>query len=69
MITKGIISGKTFRGTNPNRDSVSYGPNTHQLPKHPVEELIDKTTGESTSWYEPNGQVIIPPEKIEYLKS
>jgi hypothetical protein len=69
MITKGIISGKTFRGTNPTKDGVSYGPNMHKLPKHPVEDLINKTAGESSTWFEPNGQVVIPPEKIEYLKS
>lgn len=63
------MSGKMFRGTNPAKNDVSYGPNTHKLSKHPVEELIDKTAGNSAKWFEPNGQVAIPPEKIEYLKS
>lgn len=69
MKVDGIISGKVFKGSNPNRDEVSYGPNTHKLPKHPVEEMLDKTQGDSKRWFEPNGQVIVPPEKIEYLKS
>ena len=69
MKTKGIMSGKIFKGTNPNQEGVTYGPNTHKLPKHPVDKLLDETHGEAEKWLEPNGQVIIPPEKIQYLKS
>jgi len=69
MKAPGIISGKTFKGNNLDRRDVEYGPNTHKLPKHPVDKLLDKTSGEAEKWFEPNGQVIIPPEKIQYLKS
>ncbi len=69
MIKKGIISGKIFKGTNPNKSNVTYGPNTHKVHKHPVDTLLDKSMGKATEWFEPNGQISIPAEKIEYLKS
>jgi hypothetical protein len=69
MKVSGIMSGKIFKGSNPTQDGVTCGPNTHKLPKHPINDLLDQTNGDSKKWFEPNGQVIVPPEKIEYLKS
>jgi hypothetical protein len=69
MIKKGIISGKVLKGSNPEQLNVTHGPNTHKVHKHPVDDLIDKSIGKTAEWFEPNGSVIIPTEKIEYLKS
>lgn len=69
MIKKGIISGRVFKGNNPKKENVTYGPNTHKVHKHPVDDLINKSIGKTTEWFEPNGNIIIPTDKIEYLKS
>lgn len=63
------MSGKLFKGTNPHREEVQYGPNTHKQEKHPVDKLLDNTMGIGTIPYEPNGLVQLDPSKIEYLKS
>lgn len=64
----GMFGGKMFnRGTNPNREGVSYGPNTNRPDKHQVEKLIDSVNGRIK--YEPNGVVQLDPSKIVYLKS
>jgi hypothetical protein len=65
----GIMSGKVFKGNNPYKDGVQYGPNTHKQEKHPVDKLLDSTMGVASIPYEPNGAVQLDPSKIEYLKS
>ena len=65
----GIVSGKLFKGINPDNEGVQYGPNTNQQGKHPVDKLIDETIGKSASFYEPTGHIHWDPAKIEYLKS
>jgi len=69
MKVDGIISGKIFKGTNPKKDGVTYGPNTSKIHKHPVDDILDNTLGKSNIPYEANGAVHIDPSKIEYLKS
>ena len=63
----GMMSGKTFKGTNPNKEGVQYGPLPHVDIPDPVDELLNKTNG--TFEYQANGLVHIDPAKIEYLKS
>lgn len=63
----GIFGGKIFKGTNPEKKGVKYGPNTHKKPEDPVEDLIQKTMGKIPM--EPNGLVYVDPNKVEYLKS
>jgi hypothetical protein len=69
MKSLGIMSGRIFTGTNPNKEGVQYGPNTNQQEKHPVSKLLDATMGIASIPYEPNGAVQLDPSKIEYLKS
>jgi hypothetical protein len=64
----GIVGGKIFnKGTNPNKEGVTYGPNMNRPDKHPVDKLIDSTNGRIK--YEANGAVQLDPSKIIYLKS
>jgi len=69
MKKNGIMSGKVFKGTNPNGDEVTYGRNNHKVYKHSVDDLIDNTIGKFNIPYEANGVVSIDPGKVEYLKS
>lgn len=68
-LSPGLFGGKLFnKGTNPDKIGVQYGPHDVKLPKHPLDELVDKTHGSSESFYEPNG-VVLDSIPIEYLKS
>lgn len=65
----GMFGGKTFKGTNPDKEGVQYGPNTHEAPRDPRDILIDEVIGKSKIQYEPTGHVNCDPDRIEYLKS
>lgn len=65
----GIFGGKTFKGTNPQKKGVTYGPNTHEPPKHPIDNILDGVNGMSRKNYEPNGLVHIDPDKIKQINS
>ena len=63
----GIMSGKVFKGTNPEGKGVQTGPNLSKKLEDPAQEMIRKIGG--VLHYEANGAVAIDPDKIEYLKS
>jgi len=69
MIVPGIMSGKTFKGTNPDKEGVTYGPNIQEILPHPLDILAKKVIGNSESFYEPTGNIQCDLDKIEYLKS
>lgn len=65
----GIISGKVFKGTNPDNEGVTYGPNIQKLPDHPLDILAKETIGNLENIYEPTGNIECDPVKLIYLKS
>ena len=69
MKIDGTISGKIFKGTNPDKEGVTYGMNTSKVYKHPVDDIIDNTIGKFNIPFEANGSVEIDTTKLEYLKS
>lgn len=68
-IIPGMFGGKVFKGTNPEKKGVTYGPNTEKVSPHPVDTLLDGVNGMSRKNYEPNGLVHIDPLKIEQINS
>ena len=73
MMTKGLMSGmfggKLFKGTNPTKQEVYYGPNIHNMSRDSRDILIDELIGKSEMPYEPTGHINCDPDRIEYLKS
>ena len=69
MKVPGMMLGKIFKGTNPEKEGVTYGPNVEKAPPHPLDVLAEKMIGNSESFYEPTGHIKCDPDKIEYLKS
>ena len=69
QLIPGIFGGKTFKGTNPEKKGVEYGPNTHKVDPHPITALTDACNGMNRKTYEPNGLVYIDPAKIKQINS
>lgn len=63
----GVFNAPIFKGTNPTRQGVQYGPLEVTQETDPVERLVRATMGHIP--VEPNGIMHLDPNKIEYLKS
>ena len=63
----GVFSGKLLKGTNPNKEGVTYGPLVVPRPSHPAELTIEKTMGKIP--ITPDGAMQPDPAKVIYLKS
>jgi hypothetical protein len=63
----GIFSAHVFKGTNPDRLDVQYGPLIVPKRPDPVQHVVASTLGKIP--VEPNGLMEIDPSGLEYLKS
>lgn len=63
----GVFSASTFKGTNPDRHGVQYGPLIVPKQPGPVQQAVASTLGRIP--VEPTGLMQIDPSRLEYLKS